>query len=146
MTKGQIWYRQVYLRSEHWRNLRRRKFQESPSCYTCRSREHLDIHHASYQNLYKERLSELITLCRRCHQLTHATDITEAEKIARERELMAEAEKSAKRLRLVRKEKRWLKRKLRKRSWRTEAKIEFGYRCMKALRNGTATDQERKFL
>ena len=65
-------YREVYLKSDHWKNLRERKLQETPYCERCdRSGIKLDVHHKVYRQLYDVTLCDLISLCRRCHSILH---------------------------------------------------------------------------
>jgi hypothetical protein len=68
----QEWYRAVYLKSEHWRELRRRKLLESPHCERCGCCEsNPDIHHVNYRNIFDVETSDLLTLCRACHKQEH---------------------------------------------------------------------------
>jgi hypothetical protein len=68
------YYRTEYLKSEHWRSLRASKLRESPVCEKCGTNNHLDVHHVNYNNLYDVRLSDLKTLCRRCHHELHKNE------------------------------------------------------------------------
>ena len=72
LTKSE--YRE-YLQSEHWKDVKRR-FRKSKlatgRCYICGSGGRLDIHHKSYKRLGKERLNDLIELCRDCHSMVHS--------------------------------------------------------------------------
>jgi hypothetical protein len=61
-------YRQ-YLKSSWWQQkriqiLERDKYQ----CTICSSKEDLQVHHKNYNNLWQELDSDLITLCKGCHQ------------------------------------------------------------------------------
>lgn len=68
----QKWYREVYLLSEHWKGLRRAKLAISPNCEICgKKKRKLDVHHKHYRNLYDVLVSDLQTLCRRCHKKKH---------------------------------------------------------------------------
>jgi 5-methylcytosine-specific restriction endonuclease McrA len=64
-------YRNEYLRSNHWRELRRRKLKETPLCENCGNGLHVELHHINYKNLYDVELSDLKTLCRKCHIKAH---------------------------------------------------------------------------
>lgn len=64
-------YRQNYLRSEHWVNLKQEKLKLNPQCEQCQSPEHLDVHHVNYRNLYDVTVQDLKTLCRKCHTHLH---------------------------------------------------------------------------
>jgi 5-methylcytosine-specific restriction endonuclease McrA len=65
------YYRNVYLRSEHWKNLRKEKKKLNPVCEVCGSKKKLDVHHINYRMLYDVLLEDLQTLCRRCHNKRH---------------------------------------------------------------------------
>lgn len=66
------WYRNVYLRSLHWRSVRAQKIKETGGkCERCGVGGSLDIHHLSYKNLGHERMSDLQALCRKCHKKRH---------------------------------------------------------------------------
>src|ERR1035437_5576370 len=57
------YYRNVYLRSEHWKNLRKEKKKLNPVCEVCGSKKKLDVHHINYRMLYDVLLEDLQTLC-----------------------------------------------------------------------------------
>ena len=63
------WY-QGYLKGEHWADVKAR-FRASKlytgTCFICGSKGRLDIHHKTYKNIGKERLTDLVALCRYCH-------------------------------------------------------------------------------
>lgn len=61
-----------YLKGERWRALRSAKLSEKPYCECCGRRKGLNVHHLTYRRGWgKEKLSDLMTLCGRCHQLIH---------------------------------------------------------------------------
>lgn len=69
---------QEYLKSDHWKNLRKRKWASvhrrgiKPHCGICGISEvPLDVHHKEYKNLYDVDLSLLVLLCRNCHSTAH---------------------------------------------------------------------------
>lgn len=69
------WYRNYYLRSNHWSAMRRDyKFT---MCQRCGSSQNLQLHHKTYYNrkgqsiLWHERERHFETLCRDCHRKTH---------------------------------------------------------------------------
>lgn len=64
-------YWNVYLRSDHWKHLRWNKLILTPKCEKCESDIHLDVHHLVYKNLYDVDVSDLMTLCRKCHNGLH---------------------------------------------------------------------------
>jgi hypothetical protein len=58
-----------YLHSEHWQTTVRRF--KGTSCWCCGSGTFLDLHHRTYARLGEEKAGDLVTLCRRCHELVH---------------------------------------------------------------------------
>lgn len=62
---------QEYLKSDHWRNLRSKKFAGSRVCGICRGRSELQVHHLFYKNLYDCDTTDLRVLCKRCHFFAH---------------------------------------------------------------------------
>lgn len=71
----QQYYRQYYLKSEHWKNLRKEKLKLNPICELCGSDNNVEPHHLEYRNLYDVMVSDLQTLCRRCHVKEHKRKI-----------------------------------------------------------------------
>ena len=68
LTRYQIAYRNGYLQSDHWQEVRRRKLKQAGyKCEACGEKTKLDIHHKTYERLGKERLDDLQALCRPCH-------------------------------------------------------------------------------
>ncbi len=62
-----------YLRSDHWREVRRRcLWRWDYRCAVCNSSQFVDVHHRTYERLGAERETDVIALCRRCHDLYHA--------------------------------------------------------------------------
>jgi len=63
-----------YLQSPQWQETRRRFWASRypKRCHACsRDDVPLDLHHRTYKRLGRERLSDLILLCRSCHDETH---------------------------------------------------------------------------
>lgn len=46
------YYRETYLKSEHWMQLRRSVLSKSKSCAICLKTVRLDVHHRRYKNLF----------------------------------------------------------------------------------------------
>ena len=65
------YYWNVYLKSEHWKELKNRKLLVNPNCENCNVSSYLDVHHIDYKNLYDVELIDLKTLCRKCHNEEH---------------------------------------------------------------------------
>jgi hypothetical protein len=63
---------QAYLESEHWKNLRWGCFvRDGKRCCHCNSKKNLNAHHLNYRNLTDCYLSDVMTLCRGCHDAIH---------------------------------------------------------------------------
>lgn len=75
------WYREVYLKSEHWHDLRWKKLNSmNRKCEKCGRVKRLDVHHLDYRNIYDVELTDLQVLCRRCHTLEHHPELRKPEK------------------------------------------------------------------
>jgi hypothetical protein len=72
-AQARHFYRFVYLKSEHWRNLRLEKLAERDACCAiCKFRDLAnDVHHIDYRELYNVQLCDLRVLCRGCHSKLH---------------------------------------------------------------------------
>lgn len=63
----------AYLKSQHWQHMRELAREHyGNSCCLCGAMDDLDVHHRTYERKGRERLSDLILLCRGCHQRFHA--------------------------------------------------------------------------
>jgi hypothetical protein len=61
-----------YLQSDHWADLRRRKFSESGrNCKNCGSVKVPHVHHINYRHLIDCTLDDLLVLCKICHDDLH---------------------------------------------------------------------------
>ncbi len=61
-----------YLQTDGWRATRIRQLQIAHGrCRVCNGADQLDVHHRTYVRLGKERDSDLIVLCRGCHDVFH---------------------------------------------------------------------------
>lgn len=64
-----------YLQTDHWKRIRRKKLdQAEPQCEKCGGTRDLQVHHIRYDRRGAEDLemSDLIVLCRPCHQKEHS--------------------------------------------------------------------------
>lgn len=84
---GEICYNyNQYLKSEHWRNFRKRYYSSklfnssheykkfggiNGVCLCCKKDTNLNLHHITYIGLGKERLRDVIPVCENCHYLIH---------------------------------------------------------------------------
>lgn len=64
-----------YRRSRHWHRVRARRLEvDGHRCVVCKGRSgdpRLEVHHVSYERLWRERLEDVVTLCVRCHAAEH---------------------------------------------------------------------------
>ncbi len=72
MTPKQIAHRQ-YLKSATWKDIREQVLKRDH--YTCQKcfKPGSDVHHKTYKRWENEKLNDLITLCRCCHDQWHST-------------------------------------------------------------------------
>jgi hypothetical protein len=58
-----------YIASDEWARKRKRVLErDNHECQTCLNGTDLEVHHKTYERLGHEHLSDLITLCRSCHE------------------------------------------------------------------------------
>jgi hypothetical protein len=61
-----------YLQSDHWRSFRLHILDFwDYSCSLCMSKKNLEVHHRTYVRLWKEKYSDCVCLCKRCHKKHH---------------------------------------------------------------------------
>lgn len=73
LTPEQIAHRE-YLKSATWKDIRQQILNRDKNiCKHCRNIGH-DVHHKTYKNWGNEKLEDLITLCRACHEQLHRID------------------------------------------------------------------------
>lgn len=66
------WYRNRYLQSFHWYNLREKKFSEvGQSCEICGSQDEIAVHHLRYKEIFDVETSDLQVLCGLHHREAH---------------------------------------------------------------------------
>ena len=72
LTRRQKAY-QVWLRSPKWKALAgQAKARDGYKCKQCGSTQHLHAHHLRYPRVWDDTiLSDLVTLCRKCHKRQH---------------------------------------------------------------------------
>jgi 5-methylcytosine-specific restriction endonuclease McrA len=64
-----------YLRSDEWKDRRKRiLIRDNHTCQDCGSHEHLQVHHLTYERIYRELAADLVTLCRPCHCKHHRAE------------------------------------------------------------------------
>jgi 5-methylcytosine-specific restriction endonuclease McrA len=64
-----------YLNSVHWKD-KKSKFYSSGrffgACAVCVSTKDLEVHHRTYERVGNEPVSDLVCLCRKCHEKFHS--------------------------------------------------------------------------
>jgi 5-methylcytosine-specific restriction protein A len=63
---------QKFLETGFWADIKYRKLELNPRCERCNSTRNIQVHHKVYRSWYKVQLSDLETLCQRCHEKAHA--------------------------------------------------------------------------
>jgi hypothetical protein len=63
-------YREEYLQSEEWKNLRNTILAAQPDCQCC-DKKATDVHHLVYRNIVDVKISDLLPVCRMCHDFIH---------------------------------------------------------------------------
>lgn len=65
--------KQEYIKnSPIWQEKRKERLsKDNNRCYSCDTTKRLQVHHITYKRLYNENITDLVTLCRSCHQEVH---------------------------------------------------------------------------
>jgi hypothetical protein len=63
-------YREEYLQSEEWKSLRTTIMDAGPNCQCC-DQKATDVHHLVYRNIVDIKITDLLPVCRNCHDLIH---------------------------------------------------------------------------
>jgi Na+-translocating ferredoxin:NAD+ oxidoreductase RnfC subunit len=89
-----------YLNSDHWHDFKTmiKVKYGCIKCGVCGSTKNTNIHHLNYNHLGKEKLSDVVVLCRYCHKKYHDGEITEdvIKHIAKHRKLFSQPYKTIK--------------------------------------------------
>lgn len=61
-----------YIQTQAWEEMRQKVFRRDGfKCVICNEAKDLNVHHITYENLGAEKVSDLVTLCRNCHEDIH---------------------------------------------------------------------------
>lgn len=61
-----------YLKTDTWKTKRLKVLQrDRHHCRKCGTENDLEVHHLTYKRFGNEKLTDLITLCRNCHNKQH---------------------------------------------------------------------------
>jgi 5-methylcytosine-specific restriction endonuclease McrA len=69
------WWRRYeeYLETPAWQQIRERVLErDNWVCQGCAVRPATEVHHLTYQRLFREMLFDLIAVCKRCHNSIHS--------------------------------------------------------------------------
>jgi nucleoside 2-deoxyribosyltransferase len=68
-----------YLESDKWKEIARMKRNEAGGrCQLCNDNKgRLNVHHRTYDNIYQEKMDDLIVLCDKCHTKFHEQDVND---------------------------------------------------------------------
>jgi len=62
-----------YLDSEAWKNKRREALvRDNNVCQVCKENLAEEVHHITYENLFNEKLEDLLSVCKMCHNQLHS--------------------------------------------------------------------------
>lgn len=65
-----------YIQSQKWQRQRNNRMAiDNNECKLCFSKAKLHVHHITYDNFGNEPMSELITVCKSCHEKIHGHEI-----------------------------------------------------------------------
>lgn len=75
-TDYKLWYRETYLKSEHWKELRSLAFEiYGKKCAVCGTKKKLDVHHLNYRRIWDVTVADLQVLCRKHHKEEHLEEV-----------------------------------------------------------------------
>jgi len=64
--------RSAYYMTPHWQIVRSARFEhDSMMCVLCGDSEEIQCHHVTYESIFREELSDLLTVCSDCHSKIH---------------------------------------------------------------------------
>ena len=65
----------IYLISEKWKELREKvKERDNFLCQECKTNKAEEVHHLTYENVFNEKMSDLISVCSDCHKKLHKSE------------------------------------------------------------------------
>lgn len=70
---------QAYLGSAEWQARRQKVLRRDPVCRACEEAKSEQVHHLTYERIFREPLFDLVGVCRACHPGIHrVSDLQEA--------------------------------------------------------------------
>lgn len=71
-TNSRRYKYQKYLTSEKWKNIREKvKERDNFLCQQCKLKKAEEVHHLNYENVFNEKMEDLISVCSECHMELH---------------------------------------------------------------------------
>ncbi|SEH31559.1 HNH endonuclease [Chryseobacterium culicis] len=65
-----------YLESQEWKVKRKQVFdRDNNLCQRCKKESALHVHHLTYDNIFKEKLEDLMSVCPECHSQIHYEEL-----------------------------------------------------------------------
>nr|WP_314492103.1 hypothetical protein [uncultured Chryseobacterium sp.] len=65
-----------YLESHEWKAKRKLVFERDENiCQECKNKPAFHAHHLTYQNIFNEKLEDLISVCAECHSKIHYREL-----------------------------------------------------------------------
>ncbi|MCT3845067.1 HNH endonuclease [Elizabethkingia anophelis] len=65
-----------YLESPEWKAKRKIVFERDENiCQECKKKPAFHVHHLTYQNIFNEKLEDLISVCTQCHSMIHYQEL-----------------------------------------------------------------------
>lgn len=76
--KSRFYNYHKYLQSEEWKTIRNQIIErDNGLCLHCKINPAQEVHHKHYNNIYKERLDDLESVCSDCHREIHKSVLNE---------------------------------------------------------------------
>ena len=64
-----------YLKTDSWRKKRKKVLiRDNWTCQKCHEQRASDIHHLTYVRIFRERMEDLMAVCRKCHEELHGIE------------------------------------------------------------------------
>lgn len=62
----------AYIESTQWQRKRSERMAiDRKQCVLCGSVQNLQVHHVTYERLFNEKMADLMTVCKSCHEILH---------------------------------------------------------------------------
>lgn len=62
----------TYIQSDKWKDIRSDVLERDQNlCQECKTNPAVEVHHKTYENLFNEKMEDLVSLCKDCHSNIH---------------------------------------------------------------------------